>query len=392
MSDDLPVRKPSPVRSRFDFPLLLLLCAGSAALTYALVRRGSPEPPSKTVVESDAAARPAKPLPALAPLARIEDVHALRGKPTVVVRFATPVEKAVAELATNYTLEPKAKVESATLGDDGRTVTLQTSPLQHGTEYRLVVSNVSEAFVTLRETRATFRYEDSKRVQNGLVLLYTFEEGGGTVIHDTSDSGEPLNLRIVTMDRTSWKPGAIALRDKRYIASDGFGDKIVSACQASKELSIEAWIQTDDRAQYGSPDIILFGMGKTAANFTLAHEADGFVFRIRTSKSSEEGDTGAIKKTIGTKLTHVVVTRDSHGNARLYVNGEAKLTKVIAGDFSNWNTGYRVFLSTDEQYKKSWNGDLYLAAVYARALSEAEVQQNLTAGPTGIPAPAKEAE
>jgi hypothetical protein len=382
MPDDLLLRKPSPPRSRWDLPIALLLCAASAAFAYALASRGKAKPPPKTVVESEVDT-PATPPPPPAPLARIESVSAVQGRHTVRVRFVTPVDNALAEIAANYTIKPDVTIEAASLGDDRRTVTLTTSELKHGVEYRLVVSNVAEAFVTLKETRAAFRYEGTERVRDGLVAFYTFDEGEGDVIRDVSHVGEPLNLRIAERGKSAWVPGALELKEKRYIASDGFVDKIVDACRASKAVSIELWIKPAKTDQYGSPEIVLIGWRKKDRDLSLSQEGPGIIVRLRTTKSSNEGETLQVKKCIDGKLAHVVFTRDANGNAALYINGQSVHAQAIQGDFANWSRDYRLLACPDDEYKKTWDGQMHLLAIYARALTEEEVRKNHKLGPDG---------
>jgi len=46
-------------------------------------------------------------------------------------------------------------------------------------------------------------------------------------------------------------------------------------------------------------------------------------------------------------------------------------------------SGYKFNIGNEGDNSRPWNGTVYLAAVYDRALSQAEVQQNLDAGPDG---------
>ena len=66
-----------------------------------------------------------------------------QGTPTqAVVTFSEYVEQASAETASNYAIDNGVTVSAAGLGDDGRTVTLTTTPLTGGITYTLTVNNV----------------------------------------------------------------------------------------------------------------------------------------------------------------------------------------------------------------------------------------------------------
>ncbi len=73
---------------------------------------------------------------------QISSVQA-QGTPTqAVVTFSEYVEQASAETASNYAIDNGVTVSAAGLGDDGRTVTLTTTPLTQGITYTLTVNNV----------------------------------------------------------------------------------------------------------------------------------------------------------------------------------------------------------------------------------------------------------
>jgi hypothetical protein len=68
-----------------------------------------------------------------------------RSEPTkVAVVFDRPVDRATAETAANYAIEPAVKVESAVRSLDLRSVTLTTAPLSPGVDYVLTVRSVRD--------------------------------------------------------------------------------------------------------------------------------------------------------------------------------------------------------------------------------------------------------
>lgn len=87
------------------------------------------------------------------------------------------------------------------------------------------------------------------------VVLYEFNETSGNQVLDTSSVGTPLNLTI--SDASS---GAIArgedngkrylnLQTRNLIQSTGAATKVIDACRASGELSIEAWFENNEPAR-----------------------------------------------------------------------------------------------------------------------------------------------
>ena len=80
-------------------------------------------------------------------------------------------------------------------------------------------------------------------------------------------------------------------------------------------------------------------------------------------------------------LSHVVYTRDITGNARIYIDGIEQANGTVEGDFSSWYQNHLFGLANEVTGDRPWLGELYLVAVYTRALSSGEVMQNFDAGP-----------
>jgi glycopeptide antibiotics resistance protein len=59
----------------------------------------------------------------------------------------------------------------------------------------------------------------------------------------------------------------------------------------------------------------------------------------------------------------------------------------LCADFINWNPKFYLQLGNEGTLDRPWRGEIYLAAVYTRALNDQEVLANFTAGPSlsGIP-------
>lgn len=81
-----------------------------------------------------------------------------------------------------------------------------------------------------------------------------------------------------------------------------------------------------------------------------------------------------------TALTHIVHTYDGT-TERLYVNGVQNPTTVAqAGNFSNWDANDLFNIGNEGSSDRPWLGTVRMAAIYDRSLTQAEIQQNFTAG------------
>jgi len=396
--DDIDTRALTPAqrerRNRtYSVLLAVALCAAFGLVGYTLGRRHRPRR-SKTLVESEMAKPPTAlpatstapapaPAPPAQPQARIEDVEATLAKTQIRVRFATRVDKAAAEMTGSYTIEPDVMVIAAELADDGRTVTLTTSPLEHGTEYHLTVSRLEMAPAVPGDSQATFRYLDTRRVTGGLVALYGFEEAEGDTVHDSSRVGEPLDLKIREPEKTRWVPGGIEIRESTLIHSDGDADKLLRAFRAANAITIEAWLRPANTTQGGPSRIATFSRGPSVRNFTLGQEGANYIVRLRTTERDANGEPLVpTRGGVAQALTHAVYTRNADGKVNLYLNGQFNAMATVPGDFSNW-APFPFGLANEFDATRTWLGQLHLVALYARALTAEEVEQNWKAGPEG---------
>ncbi|KPJ78044.1 MAG: hypothetical protein AMJ54_05645 [Deltaproteobacteria bacterium SG8_13] len=224
------------------------------------------------------------------------------------------------------------------------------------------------------------------RVTSDLQVLYDFTEGSGATVNDVSGAGAPLNLTIADPGNVTWIPGGgLSVDASTIIASAGPASKIITAAQASNEMTIEAWISPANTIQSGPSRIATLSVDTLNRNFTLHQETTNYGARVRTTDGDLNGtplfQTDSTNDPVTTSLTHVMYTRDAAGTARLYVNGVEVASRFDAtGTFGNWNAGYRFALANELTLNRTWLGEFYLAAVYSRALTPAEVCRNFTAG------------
>ena len=225
------------------------------------------------------------------------------------------------------------------------------------------------------------------RVTSGLQVLYTFEEGSGTTVHDVSGVGSPLDLTVENGAAVEWMPaGGLSINSSTIVASAGTATKIINACKGSNEISIEAWVKPANVTQGPSSPVRIVTLsdpldGAHKRNFTLGQKETTYDVRLRTTATDDNGIPSLTAGTVNTdELSHVVYTRDTSGVARFYVNGvEVGSRSDITGDFSNWSDDFQFALANEFGVDRTWLGELHLVGVYDRALSPAEVIRNFEA-------------
>ena len=223
---------------------------------------------------------------------------------------------------------------------------------------------------------------EAPRILTGLQVLYTFEEGAGSAVNDVSGVGSPLNLTIDNPASVSWL-GSNGINISSAVAIESTGaTKIISACKASNDISVESWLKTSSVNQSGPARIVSLSGDIFNRNVTLGQEDDRYDVRLRTTATNDNGTPSLTvpASTIKTELTHAVYTRDAAGNASIYINGVPQVVGTVSGNLSNWDDNYSLILANEFGDDRSWLGELYLVAVYCHALSSNQVSQNFSAG------------
>jgi len=230
---------------------------------------------------------------------------------------------------------------------------------------------------------------DPNRVTDGQIVLYTFTEGSGTKVRDVSDIGTSIDLTISDMGAVRWLPGGgLAIDSPTVIRSASAATKVRNALQASQALSLEIWAAPSNNSQNGPARIIALSQDgyPSGGNFMLGQSQMKFEFRLRTTATDHYGKPALAISPIAdiTRLSNVLYTRDAAGKTRIYINGVEQAVGVTNGDFSNWGN-YALSLANEPNVDQNgvgrpWLGELYLVALYDRALTATEAYINFTAG------------
>lgn len=252
--------------------------------------------------------------------------------------------------------------------------------------HRTVLFLTLLAFVLLSDERAMA----ASRVDQGLLVLYDFTETDGTTIYDRSGIGTPLNLTIEQPGSVRWANGALAIQSAASIASPKPAGKINKAIKKSGAITIEAWLKPASTSQTGPARIVSLSADTSQRNVTLGQENDVYDVRLRSSGTDKNGNpsTASPKNSLRPQLTHVVFTRDRKGAALIYIDGKQVTRRKVGGNSGNWDQSYRLTLANEMTGERPWLGELHLVAVFDRALSATDVQQNFAAGTqTATPEP-----
>lgn len=227
-----------------------------------------------------------------------------------------------------------------------------------------------------------FGLQKPDRVTQGLVALYEFREGEGTTVKDTSGVGKPLDLSLVKGSEAHWSEtgGLVLGGGKSALWTAGPATKIIDALKATHEFTIEALITNDNDVQTGPARIVTLSANPSVRNFTLGQNAHQFALRVRTNRTNPQGTP---ELSTGTKtalpMRQFVTVTFGGGRVRLYINSHLHIGATRPGNLSTWDPGFRLIIGNEGTLNRPWKGRVELVAVYNRALSPAEVKQNVEA-------------
>ncbi len=217
------------------------------------------------------------------------------------------------------------------------------------------------------------------RPGEGLVALYEFDEGGGTTVGDSSGVVPALDLTIPDQNRVTWGDGYLAIDEETIIQSAVGAGKIQTACSASGELTVDAWIEPGLENQAGQ--IVAMGDGSNS-DFALAQYSRSWSGRVRSNLTSSRG-TPPVPSAVGdvaVQLTHLTVRRDAGGTRTLFIDGRERGVNHAPGTMSVWGA-HRLAIGDEVGGSDPWLGRFYRIAIYCRALSDLEIAASQAAGP-----------
>ncbi len=229
------------------------------------------------------------------------------------------------------------------------------------------------------------------RATLGLQALYTFNAGDGDTIFDDSGVEPGIDLTIADREAVTWiTGGGLRLNAPTLAQSDGSVRRLHRAIQDRQSLTVEAWVQPVLVAQGEPARLVTMSSDALNRNVTLDQHAAGYEVRLRTSLTMPEGRLALradLEVPVMPTLQHVVFTRDEDGTTALYLDGQVVSTSQISGDFSTWDQRMPLVLGNEATGDHPWLGDVYLVAIYNRALGSHEVRQHFLTVPASASQP-----
>jgi len=222
------------------------------------------------------------------------------------------------------------------------------------------------------------------RFEGNLIAKYQFKEGGGFTAYDTSGVEPAANLNL--SGDVGWVGGwGLDLRGGKAQASTSASSKIARLVKLTGEYSVEAWVVPGNVTQEGPARIISYSAGTGARNFTLGQTQYAYDFLARSSLTDGNGEpalsTPNADQILQATQQHVVLTYTPTEGRRIYVNGQlVNVADAGGGSLADWDDTFALVLGNEVSNDRPWQGKLRFVALYNRALTPAQIEQNMAAG------------
>jgi hypothetical protein len=219
------------------------------------------------------------------------------------------------------------------------------------------------------------------RTRVGLIGIWELDDAPGTTVVDTSDLVPTVPL-TVSSGMVTFSSGMMTVAGAAVISSAPKPHLDRDAMNAGA-VTLEAWVSPATGAQ-GAPGqpAVVSGLSASIVSRNIALLQDGkrWVGRVRTTTDANGGpDLTSSNDIVAGNMTHLVVVADATRRI-LYVNGQPDFVDQAPGPLLGWDQSYKMVLGNESSGNRPWMGTFALVAMYARALTAAEVQTNYLAG------------
>lgn len=237
----------------------------------------------------------------------------------------------------------------------------------------------------------------SPRVTSGLLAFWTFDEASGTVANDTRNAlipqpqVEPTQLVVADAGRVRWTGAGLELTAPVRVGTTA-RTHISEDVLKSNAVTIEIWVAPAAVSQGASNYALAFSISPSYAyhNAMIAQVDNRWQGRVLTRDTTSNGVPFIAPPDQITDLSPVhLVLVASEDERVMYVNGAPFRSEPdpAFGDLNDpafpWFYYFPVSVGDERDVaseRRPWLGTIFLAAIYDRALSEAEILKNRDAG------------
>ena len=212
------------------------------------------------------------------------------------------------------------------------------------------------------------------------LVVYTFHEGMGDVIHDVSGVEPALDLTVADPGNISWiADGGLSIDKETIAISDAPATKVIEACVASDAITVEVWHKPANEIQGGPARIVTISIDSGNRNISFMQHHGAHHIRLRTTDTGVNGWPDQILQAPTIRIDKMlkgIYSRGANENVALYMDGKEVAAGKVTGNFSNWDPSYKISLGNEEltiNTNRNFLGEFYYVAIYSEALTPDQV-------------------
>jgi uncharacterized repeat protein (TIGR01451 family) len=216
----------------------------------------------------------------------------------------------------------------------------------------------------------------------GLAAAYSFDDGTGTVVRDSSLYGNSGTVHGTTWTPSGHTLGAMSFASNSYVDTPNS----VSLDISGTRLTIEMWANITAGS---SVDYVLVQKPWSATGQTYPYYQYGIEYDANGARTLDFFFGNTAGQSIGPfsmipqtgVWTHIAYTYDG-GTVKGYLDGVLKVQGAATTAIQARGVGLRI--GVDGLFQQGFNGRIDDLRIYSRALTQAEVQQDM-AQPVALP-------
>jgi hypothetical protein len=254
------------------------------------------------------------------------------------------------------------------------------------------INTDGSSLVCNKITAASFSSSEARRTKEGLIAYYNFNFNPEYIIYDVSGISGPVNLCKTGSSPVSWTREEFTAGNGNLFTSAQTASKILTRVQKSNEITVDCWIKAAEPIADGVTRIFSINADEDNTGFILEQKCISdaekrtlsYNTRMNTSATAPTGFPELVQQQghlTHLSMHHICYVRKADGNEALFIDGKKTGESYRPGTLDTWGSDFKVRLANSLDGNLSWQGNMYLLAIYDRALNENEIAANFSAGP-----------
>ena len=195
----------------------------------------------------------------------------------------------------------------------------------------------------------------------------------------------PFDFDFMKINNAKWVKyrNGVEFDQRGQIISKGSTHGLYEMLTKGDGLALEVWVKPFNTIQDGPARILSYSIDPFMRNFTLAQSKDNLVMRLRTEITDLNGERPHIEISgifESNKVYHIIINYNFVREC-VFINGKKrKCDALIKGNFSNWDSSFKLVIGNEATGDRPWLGEIYYVAIFDKALNSREIKLRYQTG------------